>query len=65
MQKSKKMQNSQQQNNEVENQCLVPVVVTTPIINGVIGGISSVITAYFFKPVWEKIVKVLKKNDVS
>jgi hypothetical protein len=59
------MQNSQQQNNEVENQCLVPVVVTTPIINGVIGGISSVITAYFFKPVWEKIVKVLKKNDVS
>jgi hypothetical protein len=63
MQKSKKMQNSQQQNNEVENQCLVPVVVTTPVINGVIGGISSVITAYFFKPVWEKIVKVWKNKD--
>jgi hypothetical protein len=59
------MQNSQQQNNEVENQCLVPVVVTTPVINGVIGGISSVITAYFFKPVWKKIVKVWKTNDVS
>jgi hypothetical protein len=57
------MQNSQQQNNEVENQCLVPVVVTTPVINGVIGGISSVITAYFFKPVWEKIVKVWKNKD--
>ena len=56
------MQNSQQQNNEVENQCLVPVVVTTPVINGIIGGISSVITAYFFKPVWEKIVKTLDWN---
>jgi len=59
------MQNSQQQNNEIENQCLVPVAIATPVVNGVIGGISSVITAYFFKPVWEKIVKVWKANDVS
>jgi len=57
------IQNSQQQNNEIENQCLVPVVVATPIVNGVIGGISSVITAYFFKPVWEKITKLLKNKD--
>jgi hypothetical protein len=57
------IQNSQQQNNDIENQCLVPVVVTAPIINGIIGGISSVITAYFFKPVWEKIVKVWKNKD--
>jgi hypothetical protein len=59
------IQNSQQQNNDIENQCLVPVVVTAPIINGIIGGISSVITAYFFKPIWDKIVKVWKTNDVS
>jgi uncharacterized membrane protein len=36
----------------------VPVVIATPVVNGVIGGISSVITAYFFKPVWEKITKL-------
>jgi|LakMenE18May11ns_1017448.scaffolds.fasta_scaffold9671509_2 hypothetical protein len=57
------IQNSQQQNNDIENQCLVPVVVTAPIINGIIGGISSVITAYFFKPVWEKITKLWKNKD--
>lgn len=56
------MQNSQQQNNDIEDQCVVPVVITTPVINGVIGGISSVITAYFFKPVWEKIVNILDWN---
>lgn len=53
------MQNSQHQTTEdIQNQCLVPVVITTPIINGIIGGISSIITAYFFKPVWEKITKL-------
>ena len=56
------MSNYQQQNKNIENQCLIPVVVTTPIINGMIGGISSVITAYFFKPVWDKIVKTLDWN---
>ena len=56
------MQNSQQQNKNIENQCVVPVVVTVPIINGVIGGISSVVTAYFFKPVWHKIVNTLGWN---
>jgi hypothetical protein len=56
------MQNSQQQNNDIEDQCVVPVVIATPVINGVIGGISSVITAYFFKPVWEKIVNILDWN---
>jgi hypothetical protein len=57
------MSNCQQQNKDIKNQCLVPVVVTTPIINGMIGGISSVITAYFFKPVWEKITKLWKNKD--
>jgi hypothetical protein len=57
------IQNSQQQNNDIENQCVVPVVVTAPIINGIIGGISSVITAYFFKPIWDKITKLWKNKD--
>ena len=52
------MLNCQQQNKDIENQCIVPVVIATPVVNGVIGGISSVITAYFFKPVWEKITKL-------
>lgn len=33
------------------------VVIPVAIANGIIGGISSVITAYFFKPVWDKIIK--------
>jgi len=52
------MQNSQQQNDEVENQCIVPIAIATPVANGIIGGISSVITAYFFRPVWEKITLI-------
>jgi hypothetical protein len=58
------MQNSQQQTNDLaEKQCVVPIVVTTPVINGVIGGISSVITVYFFKPVWDKITKLWENKD--
>ena len=56
------IQNSQQQNKDIKNQCVLPVVITTPVVNGVIGGISSVITVYFFKPVWDKIVKTLDWN---
>jgi hypothetical protein len=61
------MQNSQQQTSEpVEKQCIVPVLITTPVINGMIGGISSVITVYFFKPVWDKITLLWNnKKDVS
>lgn len=58
------MQNSQQQTNELaEKQCVVPIAVTTPVINGMIGGISSVITVYFFKPVWDKITKLWESKD--
>jgi hypothetical protein len=56
------IQNSQQQNKDIKNQCVLPVVITTPLVNGVIGGISSVITVYFFKPVWDKIIKTLDWN---
>ncbi len=30
------------------------VVVPVAVANGILGGISSVITAYFFKPAWNK-----------
>ena len=33
------------------------VVIPTAVANGIIGGLSSVITAYFFKPIWEKTMK--------
>ena len=57
------MQNSQHQTTDkIKDQCVVPVV-ATPIINGVIGGISSVITAYLFKPVWNKITKLWDKKE--
>lgn len=57
------MQNSQpQSNDEIDQQCIVPVVVSTPVVNGIIGGISSVITAYFFKPIWTKITKIWEQK---
>lgn len=31
---------------------MIPVVV----VNGIVSGIISVITAYFFKPLWNKVV---------
>lgn len=36
------------------------IVVPAVAINGVISGIISVITAYFFKPIWSKIMKWIK-----
>lgn len=33
------------------------IIVPAAVANGIIGGISSVVTAYFFKPVWDKTVK--------
>lgn len=39
------------------------VVVPVAVANGIIGGISSVITAYFFKPIWIKITKLWEKNE--
>ena len=38
------------------------VVIPVAVANGILGGISSVITVYFFKPVWDKIVKTLNWN---
>lgn len=39
------------------------VVVPVAVTNGIIGGISSVITAYFFKPVWNQITKLWEKHE--
>jgi hypothetical protein len=51
--------NQKQPKKDFKYACIViPVAVT----NGIIGGISSVITAYLFKPVWDKIVKILDWN---
>lgn len=36
---------------------MVPVF----IVNGILSGIISVITAYFFKPLWNKIIKLWNK----
>lgn len=36
---------------------MIPVV----IVNGVVGGLVSVVTSYFFKPVWDKIMSRWQK----
>lgn len=38
-------------------------VVPVAVANGIVGGISSVITAYFFKPIWIKMVTLFSKNS--
>lgn len=37
---------------------MIPVV----IVNGIIGGIVSVITSYFFKPIWNRVEYWNKKS---
>ena len=39
------------------------VVIPVAVTNGIIGGVSSVITAYFFRPIWNKITKLWEKNN--
>lgn len=34
----------------------IPAITLASLLNGIISGIMSVITVYFFKPLWEKIV---------
>lgn len=41
------------------------VVVPVAVANGIVGGITSVITAYFFKPLWNQITKLWDKKDES
>lgn len=55
------MKDSPSQTTENKTQCIVPIVVSTPIINGVIGGISSVIASYLFRPIWDNIVKLYNR----
>lgn len=38
------------------------VVVPAAVTNGILSGISSVISAYLFKPVWNKIIKLWEKS---
>lgn len=46
-----------EENNKV-SVLMIPVVV----VNGIMSGVVSVITAYFFKPLWEKITKLWIKK---
>jgi hypothetical protein len=39
------------------------IIVPAAVTNGIIGGISSVITAYFFKPIWNNITKLWEKYE--
>jgi hypothetical protein len=39
------------------------IVIPAAVTNGIIGGIFSVISSYFFKPLWNKITKLWEKNE--
>jgi hypothetical protein len=50
-------------NHKKSNIVYTCVVIPVAVANGVVGGISSVITAYFFKPLWNKITKLWAKYE--
>ena len=39
------------------------IVIPAAVANGMIGGITSVITAYFFRPLWNQIAKLWEKHE--
>lgn len=45
------------QNDKPKNIVYTCVVIPAAVANGVIGGVVSVITSYFFKPVWNNITE--------
>lgn len=45
------------QKKKYKNIAYTCVVIPVAVTNGIIGGISSVISAYFFKPLWDKFMK--------
>lgn len=50
------MQNFQHQTTDkIEKQCLP--ITTSSIFMAMLNGIISVVTAYFFKPIWEKLIR--------
>jgi hypothetical protein len=50
-------------NHKKRNIVYTCVVIPAAVTNGIIGGISSVITAYFFKPLWNKITRLWEKHE--
>lgn len=38
------------------------IVIPVAIANGIAGGIASVITSYFFRPIWNKITRFWEKQ---
>jgi hypothetical protein len=51
------------QNKQPKNIVYTCIVVPVAVTNGIIGGISSVITAYLFKPIWNQITKLWEKHE--
>ena len=50
------------QKKKYKNIAYTCVVIPVAVTNGIIGGISSVITAYFFKQIWTKITKIWEQK---
>jgi len=41
------------------------LVIPAAVANGIVGGVVSVVTSYFFKPVWNRITKIWEKDNDS
>lgn len=52
------MDHNKDKNSEDFKTLMIPVIV----VNGICSGMISVITAYFFKPIWNKITKLWTKS---
>lgn len=44
---------------------VLPTITVVAIINGIVSGITSVIVSYFFRPLWNNIVKGWKNDKID
>jgi hypothetical protein len=47
---------------EIQYTC-VPILI--PVTNGILSGIASVISVYFFKPIWNRITKLWQTKEIE
>lgn len=50
-------------NKDKETNSFQVLMVPVFVINGILSGIISVVTAYFFKPIWNKIITLFESKN--
>lgn len=54
------MQQDTDSDKSIKTKCLTTTITVSTILGSVINGIVAYIAVYFFKPLWEKLVKLFR-----